>query len=273
MDTRAEAGYAASWTSEGTSGVKTVTEAEWLSCTKPGAMMDFLIGKVSYRKLQLYGVACCRRIWHLLGDERSRRAVETAELYLEGGATQEELYRARCRSHAAYREFGGARPSQGMSTAHSPGSDWEDWYAREILFAAYSTTCCDDPVDADCNLWCITHLTAGGRKASDSTRESLAALRAYQLVLFREIGGSPFRPVKISPTVLAWNDGTVVRLAQTAYEERYLPSGTLDNTRLAILADALEEAGCTDADILGHLREPGPHVRGCWVLDLCLGKS
>ena len=73
--------------------------------------------------------------------------------------------------------------------------------------------------------------------------------------------------------LLAWNDAVVVRLAQSAYEERHLPAGTLDNGRLAVLADALEEAGCTDADILDHLRGPGPHVRGCWPVDLCLGKS
>jgi hypothetical protein len=65
----------------------------------------------------------------------------------------------------------------------------------------------------------------------------------------------------------------VVRLAQAAYEERHLPAGTLDDGRLAVLADALEEAGCTDTDIVGHLRGPGPHVRGCWPVDLCLGKS
>ena len=73
--------------------------------------------------------------------------------------------------------------------------------------------------------------------------------------------------------VLAWNDSTVVRLAQAAYEERHLPAGTLDSGRHAVLADALEEAGCTDAEILGHLRGPGRHVRGCWVVDLVLGKA
>jgi hypothetical protein len=57
------------------------------------------------------------------------------------------------------------------------------------------------------------------------------------------------------------------------YEERQMPAGTLDNARLAVLADALEEAGCSDADLIGHLRGPGPHVRGCWPVDLCLGKS
>jgi hypothetical protein len=64
----------------------------------------------------------------------------------------------------------------------------------------------------------------------------------------------------------------VVALAQAAYDHRTLPSG-LDRTTLAVLADALEEAGCTDPDLLIHLRGPGPHVRGCWALDLLLGKE
>ena len=65
----------------------------------------------------------------------------------------------------------------------------------------------------------------------------------------------------------------MVALAQAAYDERELPAGTLDTTRLAVLADALEEAGCVQADILGHLRGPGPHVRGCWAVDLLLRKG
>jgi hypothetical protein len=73
--------------------------------------------------------------------------------------------------------------------------------------------------------------------------------------------------------MLAWNDGTILRLAQAAYEDPILPAGTLDNTRLLILADALEEAGCTDEQILTHLRSGGEHYRGCWVIDLLLGKQ
>jgi hypothetical protein len=89
----------------------------------------------------------------------------------------------------------------------------------------------------------------------------------------RDIFGNPFRPVAILHALLTWNDALVVRLAQAAYDERQMPEGTLDPTRLAVLADALEEAGCDNADILGHLRGPGPHTRGCWPLDLLLGKS
>jgi hypothetical protein len=115
---------------------------------------------------------------------------------------------------------------------------------------------------------------------------------------FRDLlGPLPFRPVTLSPSVRVWNSGTVVRLAQAIYQEqpllgnpdtlewfrrrreqaiypwRQLPSGYLNNQGLAVLADALEEAGCQDQEILSHCRSGGEHVRGCWVIDLLLGKS
>jgi hypothetical protein len=79
----------------------------------------------------------------------------------------------------------------------------------------------------------------------------------------REILGNPFLPVAIDPI---WHTPQALALARTAYEERRFED-------LPLLADALEEAGCTDAAILAHLRGPGPHVRGCWVVDLVLGKE
>jgi hypothetical protein len=82
-----------------------------------------------------------------------------------------------------------------------------------------------------------------------------------------------FRPVTADPAWLSWRDGTVPRLAQVAYDQRSLPSGYLNRARLAVLADALEEAGCSVTEILDHLRGLDPHVRGCWVVDLLLGKS
>jgi hypothetical protein len=91
-----------------------------------------------------------------------------------------------------------------------------------------------------------------------------------QCRVVRCIFGNPFRPVCIEP---AWLTPTVTALATAAYEERILPSGELDPPRLTVLADALEEAGCTDAALLDHLRGPAPHVRGCWPLDLVLGRN
>ncbi|HEY7152572.1 MAG TPA: hypothetical protein VH575_01315 [Gemmataceae bacterium] len=82
----------------------------------------------------------------------------------------------------------------------------------------------------------------------------------------RDIFGNPFRPVTINSSWLAWNDGTIPKLAQAIYDDRVFD-------HLPILADALGEAGCTNADILAHCRAGGEHVRGCWVVDLVLGKS
>jgi hypothetical protein len=86
-----------------------------------------------------------------------------------------------------------------------------------------------------------------------------------QAALLRDIFGPlPFRPVAIDPRWLTWNYGTVPAVARRIYEERAFHD-------LPIVADALEDAGCTDADLRSHCRSCGPHVRGCWVVDLLLG--
>lgn len=85
--------------------------------------------------------------------------------------------------------------------------------------------------------------------------------------LLRDIFGNPFRPSPPLPSAaLAWSDGTVRRIAEGIYEERAFD-------RLPILADALLDAGCDNEELIAHCRSDGPHVRGCWALDLILGKS
>jgi hypothetical protein len=84
-----------------------------------------------------------------------------------------------------------------------------------------------------------------------------------QVSLLRDIFGNPFHPVTLDPR---WRTETVVALASSIYAERAFD-------RMPILADALEDAGCDNADILTHCRDDGPHVRGCWVIDLLLGKG
>jgi hypothetical protein len=103
-------------------------------------------------------------------------------------------------------------------------------------------------------------------EASHHSDEDEAAIAS----LIRESIANPFRPVSPDPSLLT---PSVVSLAHGAYDERSLPAGTLDPHRLAVLADALEDAGCNNAAILDHLRGPGPHVRGCWPVDLLLGKT
>ena len=88
--------------------------------------------------------------------------------------------------------------------------------------------------------------------------------------IMRDVFGNPFHPILLSST---HRTPTVVALALAGYDERQLPSGELELDRLSILADGLEDAGCVDEDILDHLRSPGPHFRGCWAVDLCLGLS
>src|SRR5262245_22359662 len=103
-----------------------------------------------------------------------------------------------------------------------------------------------------------------------STSSGMGGEEVEQIRLLRDIFGNAYRLLSLNP---AWLTPAVRSLATAAYDERILPSGELDTGRLAVLADALEEAGCTDTAILSHLRGPGPHVRGCWAVDLILGKD
>src|SRR5262249_45903658 len=111
------------------------------------------------------------------------------------------------------------------------------------------------------------------RAAGAAVRRSDAEQRKAQAVFLRDIFGNPFRPTPtLEPSLLHWNGGAVVQLARAAYEERMMPEGHLDPARLAVLADAVEEAGAPE-EVLAHLRAPGSHMRGCWCLDIILGKS
>ena len=104
----------------------------------------------------------------------------------------------------------------------------------------------------------VSHLAIDERPRRDSQRE-----RRAQTDSLRCIFGNPFRPVALNPS---WLTATVKQLAEGIYEEKAFD-------RMPILGDALEEAGCTDAEILAHCRQPREHVRGCWLVDLVLGKS
>jgi hypothetical protein len=204
-------------------------------------MLGFLVPKASDRKQRLFACACARRVWNQLTDARSRAAVEVAERYADAQATGGEL------------QVAGDAVPLGRSA---------DNLARDAADLGCSASLAIECAEATA--------TAGVRKAVAQTRR---AARQALAQLLRELV-QPFPAgTAINPEWLAWQGGTVVRLAQAACVERFLPEGTLDISRLAVLADALEEAGCADAHILGHLRGPGPHVRGCFVLDLLLAKS
>jgi hypothetical protein len=105
-----------------------------------------------------------------------------------------------------------------------------------------------------------------GYTASTAGAEPEETYLADRCQVVREMFGNPFRPITVDPSWLASNNGTVPKLAQSIYDERVFD-------RLPILADALEDAGCTNQDMLMHCRAGGEHVRGCWVVDLLLAKG
>jgi hypothetical protein len=234
---------------------KKADERQWLRATDPWVMYDFL-QPASDSKLRLFAVACCRRVWHLLGDLRSRHAIETTERFVEGGVQKDKLELAFAAAIAA-RE---ASLSAGdpflfaADAAAQTAKGWEDAWAtaQDVVWAVQGGFAPRGSADA----------RAGAKEA----RQQAALLRDL-------FGPLPFRPVPLDPSLRTWNDGLVVKLAEAAYDVRQLPHGTLENARLAILADALEEAGADD-EILAHCRQQGQvHVRGCWVMDAILAKE
>jgi hypothetical protein len=225
-----------------------MNQRQWLRATDPQKMLTWLrhSGKCSERKLRLFGCACCRRIWHLLTDERSRRAVEIAEQYADGRVNEEQ--QRAVSKEAASVGIGFGKQCFPANAAH---------------FAALPDAALPDRVFAD---RCANYAALA---AADPTVEHGA-----QAWFLRDLIGNPFRPLPpLGSALLNWNGGAVVQLAGAAYELRTLSEGHLDPARLAVLADALEEAGGDDL-LLRHLRQQGAvHVRGCAVVDLLLGKS
>jgi hypothetical protein len=183
-------------------------------------------------------------------DEQSHRAVEVAEQSADGRATEDQL--AAVRAQAA---------------APSSTADYAAWATTDPRGQEAAREAAND----------LPHTVAWSVADYHETRWDRAheAEGAAQSRLLRDIVGNPFgAPLVIAPSVLQWNGGIVKCLAEAAYEQRTLPSGALDSARLAMLADALEEAGCQDEEMLRHLRQQDAvHVRGCWVVDTLLAKS
>jgi hypothetical protein len=111
-------------------------------------------------------------------------------------------------------------------------------------------------------LWLASKKTLDQRWFGEAIAGALEGELTHQAFLAHDIIGNPFRPVTFLPE---WLTSTVVALAQQMYDSR-------DFSALPILADAMQDAGCENTQILEHCRGPGPHVRGCWVVDLCLNK-
>lgn len=228
-----------------------MTEKEWLTSEYPTGMLEYLKRcrryRISARKVLLFGCRAVRRIGNKLAYQESEDAIRVAERFADGRATADEMNEAR---RAARRAVN--------SVTREDGGD----PARDAAHAA----------------WCLVRLPNDqslNRMFLLNTMQELigSLLRVYWLeperkhrerqalaVLIREVVGNPFDVAEIDAEWLAWNNRTVVRMAETIYLERRWDD-------LPILADALEDAGCSDRRILDHCRQPGTHCRGCWLVD------
>lgn len=205
-------------------------------------------GKLSERKARLFAVACCRRIWRLLTDERSRQAVEAVERFADERASMAELINAlnaHDETEASY-EF----PSVFFAVAYSA---WVDarWDYRQAALEAAEAAGCAATTEED------TDDTAGLVRCVIFPHE-----RAAQAALLRDIV-NPFAPhdaQRISPS-----NPEIVTLAEQIYERRLFD-------QLPEIAARLRYAGYSDQELLDHLDSPGPHVRGCWAVDRLLAR-
>ena len=218
-----------------------MTEQEWLACNDPHKILTFLQGTVSNRKLRLFSVACCRQVWKHLTDARARAAVRVAEQYADRKVTRKRLTEVR-------------------KAARQAVLDQQGSYWRQRAFHAAL-----DCVEADFPSMVYAGQNAYGAVLCHprSNVEKSQSIQQNQCSLLRCITGNPFHSATIAPT---WLTSTVIFIAHAIYEKRAFD-------RMPILADALEETGCDQPDILAHCRQPGDHVRGCWIVDLILGKQ
>jgi hypothetical protein len=250
-----------------------MTEAEWLAATDLYAMREALraAGEATERRLRLFAAACCRRMWPLLADPRSRAAVEWMERDADQESSDLDADRIATAAEAAHADAE-------VPDGEPPGRE-EQATRIAVRNAAWGVSRAVSGVLEGGIHLCLAvgDVERAAAYAAWASRPGATgrAEEAVQCRLLRCLCGPRlFRSVRLDRAWLSWNAGTVARLAASAYEERSLPSGELERTRLAVLAEALEEAGCADPDILGHLREQGGvHVRGCWVVDLLLEQS
>jgi hypothetical protein len=219
-----------------------MTESEWLVAANPLSLLMYakrtavtLRTAAGRRKFRLFGVGCVRRVWPAFRQIAQRTAVEVAERFADGEGTQDGMWDAwtRCRQSFA----------PGASRAR-----------QEAIFGL-----CRPETWEAVKVW---RVTCGSE--FDGVRGNKPAAEKKQLAaLARCTFGNPFRPVAVDPS---WLTSTVVALSRGIYDDRAFD-------RLPILADALQDAGCDNLDVLNHCRGDGPHARGCWVVDLLLGKT
>lgn len=225
-------------------------EAQWLACADVAKMLEFAKKrKAPVRGARLFAAAVCRRAWADLVP-RCRAAVEALEAFADGPGKQPDknvLKAAWQAANVALADVAeSSRPFWACRAACSAAEPTEAWWSSRGAAERWL-----DAVEATDG--------KGGR------RREAAALAD----VLRDVYGTLFQKAEPEP---GWVTPVVQSLALAAYDERLLPGGELDAARLAVLADALEEAGAGGV-VLAHLREPRPHVRGCWVVERLTGRA
>jgi hypothetical protein len=224
-----------------------MTEEEWLRGIELGSMVQHLNPSRYDRKLRLFAVACCRSVWSTLDEHPEfQRLIEASEDFADGKVSQQHL-----------RESHGATVRHDQNRAHRAIRSGAAVYSASWTSSADSYLSCGREL-AECMV-SPEDLQRGGARVRFAIDQNLRLFANH----LRDICGNPFRPVTFDPL---WRTSDVVGLAQAMYEERAFE-------RLPILSDALMEAGCERKQIIAHCRGEGTHVRGCWIVDLVLGKS
>jgi hypothetical protein len=233
-----------------------MTEQQWLECHKVWAMLQYLERLQRWdRQVGFFIVACCRQVEHLIEAPDILKAVDAAERYV-AGLIQTRTFRSWVVRALKVSVYGPGKPSV-LVTEAGVAAQRALWY---LSFTRYTYP----PV----RVVSILVTEARRRNNAKGRKQDLAAPIERRLCeLLRDTVGNPFHPRPAHDA--AWleaNGGLAGRLANSIYAERKF-------SELPILADALEDAGCTEAALLEHLRGPGPHERGCWALDVILGKG
>jgi hypothetical protein len=235
-----------------------MTETEWLACPDRDMLLDHVFPRAGRRKLRLFLCALARRLWDRLSDPRSRRAVEMAE-ELADAPNASDFYGLETMIVDQWIE---ARKEASAALAGLLGSA----FYRAAAVACYTLSTL--PLSGHSHYVKVqaSHAAAAWGFVSRPDHALRRKEMQAQCRILRDLFGNPFRPPGLDPAWLRWRDGAVKKWARRIYEERRFDE-------LPVLGDALEEAGCIDRTTLAHCRGSGEHVRGCWVVDLLLGKS
>jgi hypothetical protein len=242
-----------------------MTEKEWLETDDLRAMLSHVRSganltrsKAGRRKMRLFACGCCRHVWDLLPDERTKKSLAACEQYADGKIDETAREAALLEANkTAAKEYARAEVkalAPGMEAARAVWSALDKDGRQAVEFTLEYTT---KVVQA-----AARRVAGKGQKGKDADIAA-AELRKRQCALLRELFGNPFQPVAFAKT---WKTSNVVAIATSIYNEHAFD-------RMPVLGDALEEAGCTEAAVLEHCRGAGPHFRGCWVVDLLLGKE